>query len=121
MRSAWSAKTASTRTRSTGTGGLDVDRMRRVWVGRLDRNRHLFDRGAKCDRSETFCDRPRFVELLRMIGAPEGGQDASVVGERNGALVVQSQRRERLDRVEDQLLGPRELAALHRADSLSLR
>src|SRR5205814_7944537 len=45
----------------------------------------------------------------------------SMIGERDRTFVVESQRGERLDRVEDQLLGLRELAALHRADSLRLR
>src|SRR2546430_17120629 len=56
-----------------------------------------------------------------MVRASQGGEHASMIGERDRTFVVQSERGERLDRVEDELLGPRELAALHRADSLRLR
>src|SRR2546425_7065988 len=56
-----------------------------------------------------------------MIRAPQSGEEASVVGERHRALVIEAQRRERLHRIEDQLLCPRELATLHRATSLGRR
>src|SRR5713226_4985403 len=53
MRTAWSANNATATSRSTGSGGLDADRMRGVWVERRDSDPHLPHRGAKCDRSET--------------------------------------------------------------------
>src|SRR6267143_3094942 len=109
IRSACTAKIASTTIRSTGIGGLDADRMRRVWVERLDRDRHLLGRCAKCDRSETFGDRSRFVERCWMIGASQGCENAGVIGQRDGTLVVEAQRCEGLHSIEDQLLGLREL------------
>ena len=47
-------------------------------------------------------------------------KDARVIGERDRALVVESQRRERLDGVEQELLCLRELAAVHRSHAMSL-
>src|SRR2546430_937646 len=116
-RRACSAKRATTTSRSTGSGDLGADRMRRVWVARLDRDRHLLHGVAKCDRSETVGDRFCLVALLAMVGAAECCQHARVVGERDRALVVEAERAECLDRVEDELLGLGELAALHRANA----
>src|SRR4029077_6941146 len=66
MRSACSANSATATSRSTGSGGLDADRIRRVWVERLDRNGHLLDREAKCDPPETLRDQQRFPQHLRV-------------------------------------------------------
>src|SRR5207253_9444511 len=117
MRRACSAKSATTTSRSTGSGDLGADRMARVWVAGLDRDRHDLHRAAKCDRSETLGDRLRLVALLAMLGSAERGENARVVGERDRALVIEAERPERLDRVENELLGFRELAALHRPDA----
>src|SRR6267142_2846305 len=98
MRSAWNAKSATAMSRSTGSGGLDADRMRRVWASDLAGDRDLLDGCPKCDRSETLGDGHRLV-ALRPVLAPQRGQDARVVGEGDRALVVQTQGRECLDGV----------------------
>src|SRR5437870_4231147 len=116
-RTACSANSATTTSRPTGSGDLGADRMRRVWVARLDRDRHDLHRVAKCDRSETLGDRFRLVALLPMFRAAERCENARVVGERDRSLVIEAERPERLDRVENELLGLRELAALHRPDA----
>src|SRR5919201_378147 len=120
-RSAWTRKIASTMTRSTRTGGLGADRMRRVWVARSGRDGHLIHRDAKCDRSETFRDGLGLVALAPTIAASERGQNSGVIGERDRALVIEAQCREGLHRIEEELLGLRQLAALHRAHPLGLR
>src|SRR5438477_1987565 len=116
-RRACSANSATTTSRSTGSGGLGADRMRRVWVGRSDRDRYDLHRVAKCDRSETLGDRFRLVALLAVLGATERGENARVVGERDPAFVIEAERAERLNRVENELLGLGQLAALHRPDA----
>src|SRR5437870_11483268 len=116
-RTACSANSATTTSRPTGSGDLGADRMRRVWVARLDRDRHDLHRVAKCDRSETLGDRFGLVALLAMLRAAERCENARVVGKRDRALVIEAERPERLDRVENELLGLRELAALHRPDA----
>src|SRR5207302_229947 len=62
-------------------------------------------------------DRFGLVGLLAMLCAAERCENARVIGERDRALVIEAKRPECLDRVENELLGLRELAALHRADA----
>src|SRR5207244_9761445 len=94
--------------------------MRRVWVARLDRDRHDLHRVAKCDRSETLGDRFGLVALLAMLRAAERCENARVVGERDRALVIEAERAERLDRVENELLCLSELAAMQNRMSTSM-
>src|SRR3989441_1504241 len=93
--------------------------MRGVWASDLAGDRYLLHGCPKCDRSETLGDGFRLVTLLPVL-APEGGQHARVIAERDRALVVEAQRRERLDGVEEELLGLRELAAVHSAHPMRL-
>src|SRR5207249_9378915 len=89
---------------------------RRLLTGDWD----LLQGVAQGCRSEALGDRTSFVELALMIGAPQRGEHARVVGECDGPLVVETQRGERLHGVEDELLGFRELTALHRPYALGL-
>jgi hypothetical protein len=85
------AKSPTTTRRSAGSRrDKEGVSMRRVWVARLGRNRYLFHRGAKCDRSETLGDRLGLVHLGTMVGAPECREHSRVVDERDGPLVVES-------------------------------
>src|SRR2546430_1176025 len=100
--------------RRGGSTGIRRERervsMRRVWASDLAGDRHLLDGCPKCDRSETLGDGLGLVAFGAVL-SPERGEDARVVGERDRALVVEPQCREGLDRVEQELLGPGELAA----------
>src|SRR6266550_5780976 len=99
--------------RSTGNRReRELVSMRRVWPSDLAGDRYLLHGCAKCDRSETLGDGLRLV-ALRPVLAPEGGKYARVVGERDRALVVKAERGKRLDSVEQELLGLRQLAAVH--------
>ena len=64
-------------------------RCARVCSGDLDRDGRQLDRGAKCDRSETFSDRFGLVALLAMFGAAERGEDPRVVREGDRTLIVE--------------------------------
>src|SRR3989442_10037028 len=93
--------------------------MRGVWASDLAGDRYLLHGCPKCDRSETLGDGLRLVTLLPVL-APEGGQHARVIAERDRALVVEAERGKRLDRVEQELLGLHQLAAVHSAHPMRL-
>src|SRR5205807_5133483 len=87
----------------------------------LARDGDLLQGGAQCHCSDAVRDCAGFVDHLALVVSAKGGENTSLVGERDRALVIEAEGRERLHRVEDELLGPRELAALHGANSLGLR
>src|SRR2546428_10518873 len=87
---AWTEKSPTAARTSMGRRrDRELVSMRRVWSARLDRDRHLLHRCAKCDRSETLGDGLRLVAFLPVLPA-QRAKNARMVGERDRALVVES-------------------------------